>query len=138
MPIIKSAKKRMKQAEVRRQRNYPVRSAMKTHVKKVLLLTKEGKKDEAEKMLPETYKIIDTAAKKNIIHKNNAARKKSLLARSIANSSNKGAAPMPKVEKAATGATKGSSMEQSEAKTPKATKKAQKVEEVPEVAEEKA
>lgn len=119
MPIIKSAKKRMKQAEVRRQRNYPVRSAMKTHVKKVLLLAKEGKRDEAEKLLPETYKIIDTAAKKNIIHKNNAARKKSRLARNIANASNKGAAAMPKVEKAA-----------------KPAKKVEKVEEKAEIAAE--
>lgn len=85
MPIIKSAKKRMKQAEIRRQRNYPVRSSMKTHMKKVLVLAKEGKKEEAEKLLPVTYKIIDTAAKKNIIHSNNAARKKSRLARSVAN-----------------------------------------------------
>ena len=93
MPIIKSAKKRVKQAEKRRQRNYPVRSSMKTHIKKVLLLSKEGKKEEAEKLLPVTYSIIDTAAKKNIIHKKNASRKKSLLARNIANirASSKGA-----------------------------------------------
>jgi small subunit ribosomal protein S20 len=85
MPIIKSAKKRVKQAEKRRQRNFPVRSSMKTHIKKVLLLAKEGKKQEAEKELPTAYKIIDTAAKKNIIHNNNAARKKSRLAKTVAN-----------------------------------------------------
>ena len=45
---------------------------------------KEGKKDEALKLLPKVYKVIDTAAKKNIIHKNNAARKKSLYARMVA------------------------------------------------------
>ncbi len=85
MPIIKSAKKRVKQAEKRRERNFPVRSSMKTHIKKVLLLAKEGKKQEAEKELPSAYKIIDTAAKKNIIHNNNAARKKSRLAKTVAN-----------------------------------------------------
>jgi small subunit ribosomal protein S20 len=104
MPIIKSAKKRMKQAEKRRLKNLPVRSSMKTHMKKVLLLTKEGKKEEAEKLLPATYKVIDTAAKKNIIHSNNAARKKSRLARTIANikagnAAAPKAAPAPKEEK---------------------------------------
>lgn len=84
MPIIKSAKKRVKQAEKRRQRNYPVRSLLKTNMKKVLTAAQQGNKEEAEKLLPGTYKIIDTAAKKNIIHKKNAANKKSRLARTIA------------------------------------------------------
>jgi len=75
----------MKQAEKRRQRNYPIRSNMKTHIKKVLLAVKEGNKEEAEKLIKVTYSIIDTAAKKNIIHKKNAARKKSGLARALAN-----------------------------------------------------
>ncbi len=85
MPIIKSAKKRVKQAEKRRQMNYPVRTLMKTYIKKVLTAVTEGNKEEAEKLLKKAYKIIDTAAKKNIIHDKNAARKKSRLARNIAN-----------------------------------------------------
>lgn len=84
MPIIKSAKKRVKQAEKRRQRNYPLRSLMKTNIKKVLVAAEQGDKEEAEKLLPGTYKIIDTAAKKNIIHNKNADNKKSRLARAIA------------------------------------------------------
>ncbi len=84
MPIIKSAKKRVKQAEVRRQRNYPLRSLLKTNVKKVLLAAAKGSKEEAEKLLPIAYKTIDTAAKKNIIHRKNADNKKSRLARVIA------------------------------------------------------
>lgn len=84
MPIIKSAKKRVKQAEKRRKRNYPVRTMMKTYIKKVLHAVKEGNKEEAEKLLKQAYKIIDTAAKKNIIHDKNAARKKSRLARNLA------------------------------------------------------
>ncbi|MBD3156526.1 30S ribosomal protein S20 [Candidatus Peregrinibacteria bacterium] len=86
MPIIKSAKKRVKQAKKRQERNYPLRSLMKTHMKKVLTAAQEGKKEEAEKALPQAYKVIDTAAKKNIIHKKNAANKKSKLARAIARS----------------------------------------------------
>ena len=57
---------------------------MKTHIKKVLDLAKEGKKSEAAKILPAAYKAIDTAAKKNIIHWKNAGKKKSQLARAVA------------------------------------------------------
>jgi small subunit ribosomal protein S20 len=84
MPIIKSAKKRVKQSEKRRKRNYPIRTEMKTYIKKMLTAVKEGNKEEAEKLMKISYKIIDTAAKKNIIYKNNAARKKSRLARALA------------------------------------------------------
>lgn len=44
---------------------------------------KDGKKDEAVKFMPIVYSIIDTACKKNIIHPNNAARKKSRLAKAL-------------------------------------------------------
>lgn len=101
MPIIKSAKKRVKQAEKGRQRNYPVRTLMKTYIKKVLHAVKEGNKEEAEKLLKQAYKVIDTAAKKNIIHDKNAARKKSRLARNLANIEEKKAVKAPKETKAA-------------------------------------
>ena len=52
MPIIKSAKKRVKQSEKRRQRNYPLRSLMKTNIKKVLTAAAKGNKEEAEKLVP--------------------------------------------------------------------------------------
>jgi small subunit ribosomal protein S20 len=52
-------------------------------IKKMEDAVKAGKKDEAEKMLPETYKAIDMAAKINILHKNTAARKKSAMARLV-------------------------------------------------------
>ena len=53
-------------------------------MRKMVDLTNEGKKDEAAKLLPSVYKTIDTAAKKNIIHPKNAARKKSRMAKLIA------------------------------------------------------
>jgi len=53
-------------------------------MRKVVDLSKEGKTKEAEALLPGVYKSIDTAAKKNIIHKNNAARKKARMARLVA------------------------------------------------------
>lgn len=87
----------MRQAAVRRARNFPVRSELKTLIKKELLLVKEGKVEEAKKLLPEVYSIIDTACKKNIIHKNNASRKKARIAKALA-AIDKGGAKKEKVE----------------------------------------
>ncbi len=130
MPIIKSAKKRVKQAEIRRQRNFPVRSSMKTHIKKVLLLVKEGKKQEAEKELSVTYKIIDTAAKKNIIHKKNASNKKSRLARAIANIKEGSASNASTMERAsASGAKKSPKAKAAPKKAETKVKKEEKAEE---------
>ncbi|MDD3862183.1 MAG: 30S ribosomal protein S20 [Candidatus Gracilibacteria bacterium] len=89
MPVIKSAKKQMRQNMKRREQRLPIRNQMKTTYKKALKLLKEGKIAEAEKFLATAYKVIDTAAKKNIIHKNNANRKKSVLARGLNNLSAK-------------------------------------------------
>ncbi len=85
MPLIKSAIKRSKQNDVRRARRLPFKTHMKTMMRKIVDLTKEGKKKEAEEILPLVYKSIDTATKKHIIHPNNAARKKSRMARLVAN-----------------------------------------------------
>jgi small subunit ribosomal protein S20 len=54
---------------------------MKTMIKKMEDAAKAGKKDEVLKLLPETYKAIDMAAKRHILHKNTAARKKSAMAK---------------------------------------------------------
>ncbi len=83
MPIIKSAIKRMKQNTTRRARNFPVRSELKTLIKRGLKLVKDGNVEEAIKHMPMAYSIIDKACKKKIIHENNAARKKSRLARAL-------------------------------------------------------
>lgn len=84
MPLIKSAIKRARQNETRRARRAPVKSYMKTMVRKFTVALKEGKKDDAQKMLSEVYSSIDMAAKKNLIHRNTAARKKSLMNRMLA------------------------------------------------------
>jgi len=83
MPINKSAKKQMRQSYKRRAHNAPVKSELKTTYKKALTLIKEGKFEEAKKFLPFAYKVIDTAAKKHMINKNNAARKKSNIAKGL-------------------------------------------------------
>ncbi len=83
MPLIKSAKKRMKQNLKRRELNFPIRSKLKTVIKQALTLIKDGKYDEAVTYMPRAYSTIDIAEKKNIIKKNNASRKKSRIARAL-------------------------------------------------------
>ncbi|MEI8230550.1 MAG: 30S ribosomal protein S20 [Candidatus Peregrinibacteria bacterium] len=83
MPIIKSAAKRARQAIKRKARRLPFKTNMKTIMRSLSDLVKEGRLDEAQKILPAVYKSIDTAAKKQIIHKKNASRKKSLMSRML-------------------------------------------------------
>ena len=85
MPIIKSAKKRVLQTAKKQKRNYAVRVVLKRAIKDLLEATKAGKKDEAEKLLPNAYKVIDTAAKKKILNRKTANRRKAMLAKAIAN-----------------------------------------------------
>lgn len=84
MPIIKSAKKAAKQSLVKRDRNYLTRTALRKALRAFSDAIKGGKKAEAEKLLKPAYKLIDTAAKKKVLEKNTAARRKSLLARNLA------------------------------------------------------
>lgn len=84
MPIIKSAIKRAKQNKVRSERLRPYRTNMKTMIRKIADLVKAGKKDEALALIPQVYKAIDTAAKKNIIRNKNAAKKKASVAKKVA------------------------------------------------------
>lgn len=84
MPIIKSAIKRARQNTVRRTRRQPFKTQLKSAIRKFMDTVQEGKKDEAAKMLPKVFKAIDTAAKKQIIHRNNAARKKSMYSKMVA------------------------------------------------------
>lgn len=80
----------MKQSAVKKSRNLSVRSKLKTMIKKELTFIKDGKLEEATKLLPQVYSTIDTACKKNIIHRNNAARKKSRLALALSAMGGKG------------------------------------------------
>jgi small subunit ribosomal protein S20 len=79
MPITKSAKKALRQNKKRRQRNLRRFSVLRDSVKKIKKLILENKKEEALKLLPQSYKAIDKAAKAGIIKKNAASRKKSRL-----------------------------------------------------------
>ena len=83
MPISESAKKRLRQNKKRRKENKVFKTKMKESIKEIRGLVDEGKAEEAEKNLSETYKAIDKAAKKGIIKKKNASRKKSRLTKLI-------------------------------------------------------
>lgn len=89
MPNTKSAKKSMRLSEKNRKRNYNVRAKVKSSIKEFLALTKEKKVDEAKKILPKAFSVIDKAAKTHVIHKNNAARKKSRLSAILAKAEKK-------------------------------------------------
>lgn len=84
MPIIKSAKKAAKQALVKRDRNYLTRTALRKALRAFNDAIKGGNASEAKKLIAPAYKIIDTAAKKKVLEKNTAARRKSLLAQKLA------------------------------------------------------
>lgn len=88
MPITKSAIKAAKQAKTRTERNKGTKTKVKTYMKKVMVLSKTNP-EEAKKSLSEAYSVIDTATKKNLLHKNTAARKKAKLARAVASSEKK-------------------------------------------------
>ena len=79
MPNIKSAKKRVKVTKVKTLQNKMFKSAMKTSVKKYKAAIAEGNKELAEKTYLEAVGMVDRAVSKGIIHKNNAARKKSAM-----------------------------------------------------------
>jgi small subunit ribosomal protein S20 len=73
--------KRNRQNEKRRQRNKAVRSQLKTHEKKAVVVATSG--DDPGEAIVEAQSRLDSAAAKGIIHPNQAARRKSRLARRI-------------------------------------------------------
>ncbi len=79
MANIASAKKRARQAQKRYLRNKAHRSRMRTFIKKVLKAIDAGDLAAAQEAYRKAVPIIDSMVNKGIIHKNNAARKKSRL-----------------------------------------------------------
>lgn len=86
MANIKSQIKRNRQNEKRRVRNLGVRSEMRTRAK-VATAAGEAGEDNAEESLRDALRSIDRAANKGIIHKNQAARRKSRLTKAMAKAS---------------------------------------------------
>lgn len=81
MPQLESAKKALRQSKKRQGHNKRYKNRIKKLYRQILDLSHQGKTKEAGKLLPVYYKAIDKAAKKNILHKNTAARKKSFATR---------------------------------------------------------
>lgn len=78
MANTKSAQKRVRSDEKKRLRNQAYKSQIKTAIKKAETLIFSG--EASEEAIREAASILDKAAVKGIIHKNNAARRKSRLA----------------------------------------------------------
>ena len=78
MPNIKSAKKRVKVIATKTAHNKEIKSALKTAIKKAYVAIETNADNKAE-AVSLAVKKIDQAVSKGIIHKNNAARKKSKL-----------------------------------------------------------
>ncbi len=78
----KSALKRIKTSAVRTARNRRIKSTVKTAIKN-LQETAAKSPEEARESLVKAQKTLDKAVSKGVLHKNNAARKKSRLAKKI-------------------------------------------------------
>jgi len=81
---IKSQIKRNRQNDAARDRNKAVRSALKTAVRRFHEAADGGKKDDAKALAVDVTKKLDKAASKGIIHKNQAANRKSAIAQKAA------------------------------------------------------
>ena len=79
MPNIKSAKKRVIVTQTKTLRNKMFRTQLKTDIKKYQAALATGDQAAAQAAYRAAVKKIDQAAAKGLLHKNNAARKKSAL-----------------------------------------------------------
>ena len=84
MANIKSAIKRNKQNEKRRQRNRIFRGRARTYVKNARDVIISENLEEARAATLQAISALDKAAEKGILHKNNAARRKSRLMKQLA------------------------------------------------------
>jgi small subunit ribosomal protein S20 len=83
MPIKKSAIKHLRQTKKRTARNSKVKSELKEFIKKARKAVLIKDKTKLQELSQKLQKVIDKAAQKRVIKKNNAARKKSRLMRQI-------------------------------------------------------
>ena len=103
MPVTKQVIKRVKQANVRYARNRHYSSRMKSMIKLIVKYIKGGELKKANELHSDVVKSIDTAQKKKLIHKNNAAHKKSSVQKALntLQQNPKPAAPVKEFKKAA-------------------------------------
>lgn len=79
MPNHKSAEKRVRQNEKRRDINRGNRGRLRTGIKKLRAALASGEPNTAQELLPATVSLIDKAVQKGVLHRNAAARYKSRL-----------------------------------------------------------
>ena len=79
MPSAKSTRV----SENRRKRKAPILTQTRNYVKKARTLIKDGNIDDAKKAVIAAEKILDKAAQRGVVHKGNAARRKSRLAKQL-------------------------------------------------------
>ncbi len=80
MANIKSSIKDIRRSKRRRERNLPQKTKLKTLRKKILKFLEENKLQEAKETFKQYARFLDRAARKNIIHRKQADRKKSRTA----------------------------------------------------------
>ena len=83
MPITSSAKKAIRVSARKKLVNDRRTRTMKDEIKKLEKAVKAGKKEDAAKMMAVTFAAIDKAAKRGVIKKNTASRKKSRMSRLV-------------------------------------------------------
>jgi small subunit ribosomal protein S20 len=79
----KSAIKRIRSSRRRAQHNQVTRSTARTYVKRARRLIEQGDLDEAQAVVVQAVSALDKAAEKGVIHRNNAARRKSRLVKML-------------------------------------------------------
>lgn len=84
MANIKSQIKRVKTNEKRRQRNKSVKSSVKTAIRKFREAAEAGETEKAVELQRAAARALDKAASKGVIHKNQAANRKSAIAKRVA------------------------------------------------------
>lgn len=84
MPNHKSAEKRVRQSEKRRDVNRNRKSSLRTQIKKLRAALNASDKNLSQDLLNPTVSTIDKAVNKGILHKNTAARYKSRLTQHVA------------------------------------------------------
>ena len=83
MANTKSAIKRVRSSGKRRLRTRRVRTEARTYIKSARAQAESGELEAAQKTVAQAIRVLDKAAEKGIIHKNNAARRKSRLSRML-------------------------------------------------------
>ena len=79
LPNIKSAKKRVLVSKSKAMQNKAAKSALKTDLKKFEAAVADGSRSEADAAYKTAVKTVDKAVSKGLLHRNNAANKKSKM-----------------------------------------------------------